>query len=45
VLAKAAFIAGAQEGAALVESTGATGLFVTDAGEVVELAGLDGFRP
>ncbi|MFN8025095.1 MAG: FAD:protein FMN transferase [Acidimicrobiia bacterium] len=45
VLAKAAFVAGAEEGAALVERTGATGLFVTDDGEVVELAGLDGFRP
>jgi thiamine biosynthesis lipoprotein len=45
VLAKAAFVAGAEAGAALVEDTGATGLFVTDAGEVRELAGLAGFRP
>jgi thiamine biosynthesis lipoprotein len=45
VLAKAAFIAGVDAGKALVEATGATGLFVTDAGEVVELAGLGGFRP
>jgi len=45
VLAKAAFVAGAAEGAGIVERAGATGLFVTDAGEVVELAGLDGFRP
>jgi len=45
VLAKAAFVAGAGEGAGIVERAGATGLFVTDAGEVVELAGLDGFRP
>lgn len=45
VLAKAAFVAGADEGAALVEATGATGLFVADDGEVRELAGLDGFRP
>lgn len=45
VLAKAAFVAGAAEGAALVEQAGATGLFVTDDAEVVELAGLAGFRP
>jgi len=45
VLAKAAFVAGAQDGAALVEESGGTGLFVTDDGEVLELAGLDGFRP
>ena len=45
VLAKAAFVAGAQEGAALVEESGGTGLFVTDDGEVLELVGLDGFRP
>jgi thiamine biosynthesis lipoprotein len=45
VLAKAAFVAGAEEGAALVEAAGATGLLITDAGEVVEFGGLDGFRP
>jgi thiamine biosynthesis lipoprotein len=45
VLAKAAFVAGAHDGAALVEESGGTGLFVTDDGEVLELAGLDGFRP
>jgi thiamine biosynthesis lipoprotein len=45
VLAKAAFVAGADEGRALVEGAGATGLFVTDAGDVVELAGLGRFRP
>lgn len=45
VLAKAAFVAGTDEGRALVEGAGATGLFVTDAGDVVELAGLGRFRP
>lgn len=45
VLAKAAFVAGAAEGASLVEAAGATGLVVTDAGEVRELVGLDAFRP
>jgi thiamine biosynthesis lipoprotein len=45
VLAKAAFLAGVDDGRALVESAGATGLFVTDDGEVVELVGLDRFRP
>ena len=44
VLAKAAFVAGADDGGALIEASGATGLFVTDAGEVVELAGLSRFR-
>ena len=45
VLAKAAFVAGADGGRALVEGAGATGLLVTDGGEVVELEGLDRFRP
>jgi thiamine biosynthesis lipoprotein len=45
VLAKAAFVAGVDEGRTLVEATEATGLFVTDAGEVVELDGLGRFRP
>ncbi len=45
VLAKAAFIAGADDGAALVIAAGATGLFVTDDGEVLELDGLTAFRP
>jgi thiamine biosynthesis lipoprotein len=45
VLAKAAFVAGVDGGAALVEDAGATGLLVTDDGDVVELDGLGGFRP
>lgn len=45
VLAKAAFVAGAAEGRALVQAAGATGLFVTDGGDVVELEGLERFRP
>jgi thiamine biosynthesis lipoprotein len=45
VLAKAAFVAGPENGRALVRDAGATGLFVTDGGEVVELAGLSTFRP
>jgi thiamine biosynthesis lipoprotein len=45
VLAKAAFVAGAGEGARLVGAAGATGLFVTDDGEVIELPGLAPFRP
>jgi thiamine biosynthesis lipoprotein len=44
VLAKAAFVAGADEGARLVLDAGATGLLVTDAGDVVELEGLAAFR-
>lgn len=44
VLAKAAFIAGRQEGAELIELSGATGLLVTDAGEVIDLPGLAPFR-
>ena len=45
VLAKAAFVAGPDEGARLVTDAGATGLLVTDDAEVVELAGLTAFRP
>jgi thiamine biosynthesis lipoprotein len=45
VLAKAAFVAGPDEGARLVTDAGATGLLVTDDAEVVELAGLAAFRP
>jgi thiamine biosynthesis lipoprotein len=45
VLAKAAFVAGADEGRATIERAGATGLLVTDAGDVIELDGLSGFRP
>jgi FAD:protein FMN transferase len=45
VLAKAAFVAGADAGAELVCGAGATGLFVYDDGRVDELPGLDRFRP
>ncbi len=45
VLAKAAFVAGIDDGRALIEASGATGLLVTDDGEVLELDGLDRFRP
>jgi thiamine biosynthesis lipoprotein len=45
VLAKAAFVAGADDGRALIEAAGATGLLVTDDGAVVELTGLGRFRP
>ena len=45
VLAKAAFVAGLDDGRAMVEAAGATGLVVTDRGTVVELDGLDPFRP
>jgi FAD:protein FMN transferase len=45
VLAKAAFVAGADAGAALVGRAGATGLLVTDDGDVVELEGVARFRP
>ena len=44
-LAVAAFVAGPDEGARLVTDAGATGLMVTDAADVVELAGLAAFRP
>jgi thiamine biosynthesis lipoprotein len=44
VLAKAAFVAGADEGSALIIAAGATGLFVHDDGRVQELAGLAPFR-
>ncbi len=45
VLAKAAFVAGAADGPEVVLAAGATGLLVTDDGDVVELDGLDAFRP
>jgi thiamine biosynthesis lipoprotein len=45
VLAKAAFVAGPAAGAELVVAAGATGLLVTDDGDVVELDGLAQFRP
>jgi thiamine biosynthesis lipoprotein ApbE len=45
VLAKAAFVAGADDGRPLIEQAGATGLLVTDGGDVVELDGLARFRP
>ena len=45
VLAKAAFVAGPEAGAALVRDAGATGLFLHDDGRVEELPGLDAFRP
>ncbi len=45
VLAKAAFVAGADDGRVLIENAGATGLLVTDGGDVIELHGLARFRP
>ncbi len=45
VLAKAAFIAGAADGATLLAEAGVTGLFVHDDGRVTDLPGLDPFRP
>ena len=45
VLAKAAFVAGADDGTALIGRAGATGLLVTDGGDVVELPGLAAYRP
>jgi thiamine biosynthesis lipoprotein len=45
VLAKAAFVAGPSSAASIVAEAGATGLLVTDDGEVVELADLAAFRP
>ena len=44
VLAKAAFVAGPDEGASIVCDAGATGLFVHDDGRVEALPGLDAFR-
>ena len=44
VLAKAAFVAGPDEGAQLVTGAGATGLFLHDSGRIEELPGLDAFR-
>jgi thiamine biosynthesis lipoprotein len=45
VLAKAAFVAGAASAAAVIEGARATGLLVSDEGDVQELAGLAAFRP
>jgi thiamine biosynthesis lipoprotein len=44
VLAKAAFLAGAEAGPRLVTDAGATGLIVTDDGAVLELDGMSEFR-
>ncbi len=44
VLAKAAFIAGPDAGAALITESGATGLLVHDDGRVVDLEGLAALR-
>ncbi|MBM3674988.1 MAG: FAD:protein FMN transferase [Actinobacteria bacterium] len=43
VLAKAAFVAGAEHGPSLVIGHGATGLVIRDSGDVQRLAGLDRF--
>src|SRR5207248_9193793 len=43
VLAKAAFVAGALEGAELIARFGATGLFVHDSGAITYLPGLGDF--
>jgi thiamine biosynthesis lipoprotein len=45
VLAKAAFVAGAHDGARLIAEHDATGLFLHDDGRVEELPGLAAFRP
>ena len=45
VLAKAAFVAGPSSAASIVAEAGATGLLVTDQGDVIELEGLAAFRP
>jgi thiamine biosynthesis lipoprotein len=44
VLAKAAFVAGARDGAEIVSAAGSTGLLVHDDGSVDELDGLAAFR-
>ncbi len=44
VLAKAAFVRGADAGAALVETEGADALLVTDTGRVIETAGMARYR-
>lgn len=41
IVAKAAFMAGVEEGAALIEAAGATGLLVDDTGHVTRLAALE----
>jgi thiamine biosynthesis lipoprotein len=45
VIAKAAYIAGADAGADLVTAAGLTGLLVHDDGHVTDLPGLEAFRP
>jgi thiamine biosynthesis lipoprotein len=45
VLAKAAFLAGADDAAALLTAAGATGLLVRDDRRVIEVDGLAAFRP
>jgi thiamine biosynthesis lipoprotein len=45
VLAKAAFVAGPERGAALLDRHGVTGLLVLDDGSVRELAGLAAYLP
>ncbi len=44
VLAKAAFVRGVESGRHLIESAGADGVFVTDAGNAVETAGMGRYR-
>jgi thiamine biosynthesis lipoprotein len=43
VVAKAAFVAGIDAGSELIARTGATGLMVTEDGEVVDLPGMEAF--
>ena len=43
VLAKAALIAGPDEGAALIGRFGATGLLILDSGQTIQLPGLEGY--
>ena len=45
VLTKAAFVAGPDDGLALIEAAGARGLLVTDAGAVVRSAGFEVYEP
>jgi hypothetical protein len=44
VLSKAAFLAGPELGPDLVETFGAAGLFVTDAGAVLDAGPIEAFR-
>ncbi|MGZ4736526.1 MAG: FAD:protein FMN transferase, partial [Acidimicrobiia bacterium] len=43
VTAKAAFVAGADDAAAIAEAAGATGVLVTDTGAVIQLPGLEDY--